>query len=169
MATCLRYPCFLTAEQLWAAEQLARVQRWREEVEQRWKSLTERERGVLALVAQGQNNREISEESRWESGMVRVGDLRLDLQARRAMCGDEEGCLTRLEFDLLAYLVRNAGRVVEYDELLREVCGYADDTGSYELVRMAMSRLRSEIGENAVRPQYIECVRGVGYRLARES
>ncbi|MDY7041095.1 MAG: helix-turn-helix domain-containing protein, partial [Chloroflexota bacterium] len=44
---------------------------------------------------------------------------------------------------------------------------YADDAGSYELVRMAMSRLRDKIGENAEQPQYIECVRGVGYRLAR--
>ncbi|MBC7251444.1 MAG: response regulator transcription factor [Anaerolineae bacterium] len=98
---------------------------------------------------------------------VRAGDLLIDLRARRVVRRDEEVCLTRLEFDLLAYLVRNAGRVVGYDELLREVWGYAGDAGSYELVRMAMSRLRGKIGENAAQPQYIECVRGVGYRLVR--
>ncbi|MDY7042017.1 MAG: response regulator transcription factor [Chloroflexota bacterium] len=101
------------------------------------------------------------------TGMVHVGDLLLDLRARRVVRRDEEVCLTSLEFDLLAYLVRNAGRVVGYDELWREVWGYADDAGSYELVRMAMSRLRDKIGENAEQPQYIECVRGVGCRLAR--
>ena len=100
--------------------------------------------------------------------MVQLGDLLVDLRARRVMRGDEEVCLTRLEFDLLAYLVWNAGRAVGYDELLREVWGYADDVGSYELVRMAVSRPRDKIGENAAQPQYIECVRGVGYRLARE-
>jgi len=48
------------------------------------------------------------------------------------------------------------------------VWGYADDAGSYELMRMAVSRLRDKIGENVARPRYIECVRGVGYRLVRE-
>ena len=48
-------------EQLWTVEQLARVRRWREEVEQRWKSLTEREREVLLLVATGKSNREIAD------------------------------------------------------------------------------------------------------------
>ena len=103
-----------------------------------------------------------------EAEAVRGEDVLLDLQAGRVMRGDEEVCLTRLEFDLLAYLVRNAGRVVGYDELLREVWGYADDAGSYELMRMAVSRLRDKIGENVARPRYIECVRGVGYRLVRE-
>jgi DNA-binding response OmpR family regulator len=56
-----------------------------------------------------------------EAEAVRVGDLLLDLGTRRVMRGDEEVCLTCLEFDLLAYLMRNAGRVVGYDELLREV------------------------------------------------
>ena len=60
MATCLRYPCFLTAERLWTAEQLARVQRWGE-VEQRWESLTEREREVLLLMAAGKSNNEIAQ------------------------------------------------------------------------------------------------------------
>ncbi|HDD25126.1 MAG TPA: response regulator transcription factor [Chloroflexi bacterium] len=102
-----------------------------------------------------------------EAETVQVGDLLLDLQAGRVVRGDEEVCLTRLEFDLLAYLVRSAGQVVGYDELLREVWGYADDAGSYALVRMTMSRLRDKIGENVAQPQYIECVRGVGYRLVR--
>ena len=48
-------------EQLWTVEQLARVRHWREEVEQRWKSLTEREREVLLLVATGKSNREIAD------------------------------------------------------------------------------------------------------------
>lgn len=47
-------------ERIWTAEQIARVRRWREEVEQQWQALTEREREVLALVAQGLSSKEIA-------------------------------------------------------------------------------------------------------------
>ena len=48
-------------ERLWTAEQFARAQRWREEVEERWNALTEREREVLALVTAGKSNKEIAQ------------------------------------------------------------------------------------------------------------
>jgi DNA-binding NarL/FixJ family response regulator len=48
-------------EILFDGEQLARIQRWREEIGQRWASLTERERQVLTLVAQGKTDQQIAE------------------------------------------------------------------------------------------------------------
>ncbi len=48
-------------ERLWTAEQFARARRWREEVEERWNALTEREREVLALVTAGKSNNEIAQ------------------------------------------------------------------------------------------------------------
>ena len=48
-------------ESIWTAEQIARVRRWQEEVEQQWQALTEREREVLALVAAGKSIKEIAQ------------------------------------------------------------------------------------------------------------
>lgn len=45
---------------LWTPSQLARIERWREEVEQRWRTLTEREREVLRLMVTGKSNKEIA-------------------------------------------------------------------------------------------------------------
>ncbi len=93
-----------------------------------------------------------------------VGELLIDFRSRRVWRG-EELHLTKLEFDLLAYLARNAERVVGCDELLEEVWGYEADERSYSLVRMCVSRLKRKIGDVPGGPQYIVCVRGVGYRL----
>jgi len=101
-----------------------------------------------------------------EAKAVQVGDLLLDPRARRVVCGDEEVCLTHLEFDLLAYLVRNAGRVVGYDELLREVWGYDYTAGGQETIKSCVKRLRRKIEPDPEQPRYLVTVRGVGYRWA---
>ena len=94
-----------------------------------------------------------------------VGELLIDLPARQVRRGGEKLHLTKIEFDLLAYLARNTGRVVGYDELLDEVWRYHPDSGTQEQVRTAIWRLRKRIEDYPARPQYIVGVRGVGYRL----
>ncbi|MBC8511414.1 MAG: response regulator transcription factor [Dehalococcoidia bacterium] len=96
-----------------------------------------------------------------------VSELLIDLRAREVRRGEEKLHLTKIEFNLLAYLARNTGRVVGYDELLEKVWGYEADDGSYGLVRMCVSRLRRKIGDAPGGPQHIVCVRGVGYRLGK--
>ncbi len=99
------------------------------------------------------------------NGRLLVGELLIDLRAREVTRGEEKLQLARLKFDLLAYLARNAGRVVGYDEPLEKVWGYEADDGSCNLVHMCVSRLRRKIGDASGGPQHIVCVRGVGYRL----
>jgi DNA-binding response OmpR family regulator len=98
-------------------------------------------------------------------GRLLVGELLIDLRARQVWRGREKLRLTRLEFELLAYLARNAGRVVGYDELLEKVWRYYPDSGIREQVRTAIWRLRKKIEDYPARPQYIVDVRGAGYRL----
>jgi two-component system OmpR family response regulator len=92
-----------------------------------------------------------------------VGDLRLDLRARRVLQGDDELPLTAREFELLTFLVRRAGRTLSKQEIL---AGVWDDgyEGDANVVEVYVGRLRRKLGASAGSPP-IETIRGLGYRL----
>ena len=91
---------------------------------------------------------------------LRAQDIRVDVAAHRAFSGSTELQLTAKEFDLL----REAGSVVERDELMREVWG-SDPTGSTKTLDMHVSWLRRKLGDEASDPHYITTVRGMGFRF----
>lgn len=91
-----------------------------------------------------------------------VGGLRVDLQRRVADVDGEPVNLTRLEFDLLAYLVENPGRVVSRKELLREVWQRTD---SARTVDVHLSWLRRKLGDDPQEPRFVHVHRGVGVLL----
>ena len=74
--------------------------------------------------------------------------------------------LTAREFELLRVLSVNAGRVLTYDSLLRQVWT-GRDTANAMMVRAVVKRLRKKLGDTAVRSAYIFTERGVGYRIPR--
>jgi DNA-binding response OmpR family regulator len=92
-----------------------------------------------------------------------VGDLRLDLRARRALRAERPVPLTAREFALLTYLVRRAGRVVSKHEILDGVWDDAFE-GDPNVVEVYVARLRRKL-DGAGGPRLIETVRGMGYRL----
>jgi two-component system KDP operon response regulator KdpE len=93
-----------------------------------------------------------------------VGELRVDLGARRVVVGTREVRLTRTEYKLLVALVRSAGKVVTHRQLLREVWGPgAIDQSHY--VRVYMGQLRHKLESDPARPRYLLTETGVGYRL----
>jgi len=98
---------------------------------------------------------------------VRVGELVVEPAQRRAWCGEQEVQLTRLEYELLEYLVRRVGRVVGYEELLVAVWGYEDPGSSLarEAVQACARRLQRKLIGATSHPPRLVCVRGVGYRL----
>jgi two-component system KDP operon response regulator KdpE len=93
-----------------------------------------------------------------------IGHLSLDRSTRVAMLDRRPLDLTRMEFDLLAYLAGRAGRVVSKRQLMAEVWqqpyGGADKT-----VDVHLSWLRRKLGETAAEPRYLQTVRGVGVKL----
>ena len=99
------------------------------------------------------------------SAPVRIADLEVDLGARRALLADTELELSRKEFDLLAELVRHAGRVVTREDLMSRVW---DENwfGSTKTLDVHMGWLRRKLGDDPADPRFIHTVRGVGFRFA---
>jgi DNA-binding response OmpR family regulator len=96
----------------------------------------------------------------------RAPAVRIDQQGRRAFLDDKELQLTAKEFDVLRVLVREAGRVVPRDQLLREVWAQRW-LGSTKTLDMHISWLRRKLGDDVASPRYIKTVRGVGFRFER--
>jgi two-component system KDP operon response regulator KdpE len=90
--------------------------------------------------------------------------LKVDLAARRVWVRKKEVHLSPLQYDLLAVLVRNAGRVVGQKQLVKEVWHETGDA-SPESVRICVHQLRHKIESDPVRPRHIKTEPGVGYRL----
>jgi DNA-binding response OmpR family regulator len=97
------------------------------------------------------------------SGIVEVGDLRLDTAAHRCWRGEVEIELTAREDALLEYLAHRAGEVVSKAELLRHV--WPDEDTDANAVEVYIGYLRRKIDAPFGRAT-IETVRGRGYRLA---
>jgi DNA-binding response OmpR family regulator len=98
-----------------------------------------------------------------QTDVIDVGPLHLDLGARRFMLGGEEVDLRAREFDLLAALAVDAGRVVSRRRLLAEVWDQHFDTTTKTL-DMHISSLRRKLEASGHGP-VITTVRGIGYRL----
>ena len=93
-----------------------------------------------------------------------LGELAIHYEARRVTVAGREVELTATEYELLRVLSLNAGRVVTYAALTRRVwSGRA--TGTDDLVRNFVKKLRAKLGEDAENPTWIFNVRGVGYRM----
>ena len=92
--------------------------------------------------------------------------VRIDPDGRRAYFDEEELQLTAKEFDLLRVLVREQGKVVSREQLMREIW----ETvwfGSTKTLDMHISVLRRKLGDDAAQPRFISTVRGVGFRFER--
>ena len=95
-----------------------------------------------------------------------LGELAIHYEERRVSVSGREVALTATEYELLRVLSLNAGRVVTYDSLRRQVWAERE-TVDIELVRNFVKKLRAKLGDDAARPTWIFNVRAVGYRMPR--
>ena len=98
-----------------------------------------------------------------EGGLLRVGDLTLNLSTREGQRGERTFALTRIEFDLLELFLRHPRQVLTREVLLNRVWGFDFDSGTNSLA-VYVGYLRRKLEEGG-EPRCIQTVRGVGYVL----
>lgn len=91
-------------------------------------------------------------------------NLKVDMPKRQVFLDDQEIHLTPIEYRLLNVLIRNAGKVITHNQLLREVWGpqYIDQV-SY--LRVYMTQLRHKLEKDPTRPRFFINEPGIGYRF----
>ncbi len=90
------------------------------------------------------------------------GNLSIDIENHHVRIREKLIKLTRVEFRLLVYLARNAGKVLTFNQILSSVWG-DEYRGSMEYVHIYISHLRRKLEENTKSPRYFLTVHGVGY------
>jgi len=92
------------------------------------------------------------------------GGLRVDLDAHQVHLEGQEVRLTPIEFHLLSFLAKNAGKVVTHQQLLKEVWG-PNAVGREHYLRIYVHQLRNKIEPVPAKPRFVRTESGVGYRF----
>jgi two-component system, OmpR family, KDP operon response regulator KdpE len=99
-----------------------------------------------------------------QDAVFKAGDLRVDLERRVVTVSGRDVMLTPREYDVLKYLVMNAGKVLTHTLILRAVWG-PKFAGETQYLRNVVLSLRRKLETDPARPAYIITEPGIGYRL----
>lgn len=98
-------------------------------------------------------------------GTLSEGPVRMDVERHIVLVNNLPISLPLKEFELLEFLMRNAGRVLTRNQLIDRVWG-SDYVGDTKTLDVHIKRLRSKIERDPAQPEYILTVRGLGYKFA---
>lgn len=101
------------------------------------------------------------------SDVYHVGGLKVDFGKRVVSVDGKETHLTQIEFKILALLCKDAGRVLTYEYICRNVWGSYSSRDN-QILRVNVANIRRKIEKNPAQPKYILTEVGVGYRLVEE-
>ena len=116
---------------------------------------------IRAVLRRGGDAVEVDEE--FEEQVLEGGRVRMDVERHIVSVDGEPISMPLKEFDLLEYLLRNAGRVLTRGQLIDRIWG-ADYVGDTKTLDVHVKRLRSKIEQEPSRPQHLVTVRGLGYK-----
>lgn len=98
-------------------------------------------------------------------GTLSEGPVRMDVERHIVLVNNLPISLPLKEFELLEFLMRNAGRVLTRNQLIDRVWG-SDYVGDTKTLDVHIKRLRSKIERDPAQPEFILTVRGLGYKFA---
>jgi two-component system response regulator RegX3 len=99
---------------------------------------------------------------------LEVGPVRMDTDRHIISVNGEVVAIPLKEFELLEFLMRNAGRVLTRVQLIDRVWG-SDYVGDTKTLDVHIKRLRAKIEKDPANPEFIQTVRGMGYKMERSN
>ena len=121
---------------------------------------------LLARVrAALRNHRFSSEEGRLPGGKFVLKDLEIDYDARLVTIKNEPIKLTQTEYNILALLSENCGKMMTYAAIVKAIWGGYAQEGSIKKLQVNMANIRRKLGDKPGQQNYIANELGVGYRL----
>ena len=99
-----------------------------------------------------------------DSGSLTVGPIQLDVERHSVTINGKPVALPLKEFELLEFLMRNAGRVLTRMQLIDRVWG-SDYVGDTKTLDVHIKRLRAKVESDPANPKIIQTVRGLGYKM----
>ena len=121
---------------------------------------------LLARVrAALRNHRFSADEGRLPGGRFIFKDLEIDYDARRIFLRGEEIRLTQTEYNIVALLSENCGKMMTYSAIIKAIWGGSAQEGSIKKLQVNMANIRKKIGDKPGEQNYIANELGVGYRL----
>lgn len=123
------------------------------------RELIARIRAVLRRGAEAE-----AEDEYYDSAIISAGPVEMDVDRHTVTVKGQPVAMPLKEFDLLEYLLRNAGRVLTRGQLIDRVWG-ADYVGDTKTLDVHVKRLRTKIEANPSKPVYLVTVRGLGYKF----
>lgn len=121
---------------------------------------------LLARVrAALRNSRFRSEAGRLPGGRFVLKDMEIDYDARSVTIQNKPVHLTQTEYNILALLSENCGKMMTYAAMIKEIWGGYAQEGSIKKLQVNMANIRRKIGDKPGAQNYIANELGVGYRL----
>ena len=117
---------------------------------------------IRAVLRRGPEPEAVPEEV--PEQILQGGSVRMDVERHTVTVDGAPVPMPLKEFDLLEYLLRNAGRVLTRGQLIDRVWG-ADYVGDTKTLDVHVKRLRSKIEQEPSRPRHLMTVRGLGYKF----
>ena len=113
------------------------------------------------------NNRFSADEGRLPGGKFQLKELRIDYDARQVFVREEAIKLTQTEYNIVAFLSENCGKMMTYAAIIKAIWGDYAQEGSIKKLQVNIANIRRKIGDRPGEGEqnYITNELGVGYRL----